>query len=59
MTTVTTVFGLLPLIISFDPLFFSMAVILAFGLVQISLPISSSARQPVSTRLKLQINVDA
>ena len=33
MTTVTTVFGLLPLIISLDPLFFSMAVILAFGLM--------------------------
>jgi multidrug efflux pump subunit AcrB len=33
MTTVTTVFGLLPLIISIDPLFFSMAVILAFGLM--------------------------
>jgi multidrug efflux pump subunit AcrB len=33
MTTVTTVFGLLPLIVSFDPLFFSMAVILAFGLL--------------------------
>jgi multidrug efflux pump subunit AcrB len=33
MTTVTTVFGLLPLIVSFDPLFFSMAVILAFGLI--------------------------
>jgi multidrug efflux pump subunit AcrB len=27
------VFGLLPLIISLDPLFFSMAVILAFGLI--------------------------
>jgi multidrug efflux pump subunit AcrB len=33
MTTVTTVFGLAPLIISRDPLFFSMAVILAFGLI--------------------------
>ena len=33
MTTVTTVFGLLPLIVSVDPLFFAMAVILAFGLV--------------------------
>jgi multidrug efflux pump subunit AcrB len=33
MTTVTTVFGLLPLIISVDPLFFSMAVIIAFGLI--------------------------
>ena len=33
MTTVTTVLGLMPLILSHDPLFFSMAVILAFGLV--------------------------
>jgi multidrug efflux pump subunit AcrB len=33
MTTVTTVFGLLPLILSVDPLFFSMAVILASGLI--------------------------
>ena len=33
MTTVTTVFGLLPLILSNDPLFFSMAIIIAFGLV--------------------------
>ena len=33
MTTVTTVLGLMPLIVSMDPLFFSMAVILAFGLV--------------------------
>jgi multidrug efflux pump len=33
MTTVTTVCGLLPLIISVDPLFFAMAVILAFGLI--------------------------
>jgi multidrug efflux pump subunit AcrB len=33
MTTVTTVLGLIPLILSVDPLFFSMAVILAFGLV--------------------------
>jgi len=33
MTTVTTVLGLMPLILSMDPLFFSMAVILAFGLV--------------------------
>ena len=33
MTTVTTVLGLLPLIISVDPLFFAMAVILAFGLI--------------------------
>ena len=33
MTTVTTVFGLAPLIISIDPLFFSMAVVLASGLI--------------------------
>ncbi len=33
MTTVTTVLGLLPLIISVDPLFVSMAVIIAFGLI--------------------------
>jgi multidrug efflux pump subunit AcrB len=33
MTTITTVLGLLPLILSADPLFFSMAVIIAFGLV--------------------------
>jgi multidrug efflux pump subunit AcrB len=33
MTTVTTVFGLMPLILSRDPLFFSMAIILAFGLI--------------------------
>ena len=33
MTTVTTVFGLLPLIISVDPLFYSMAIIIAFGLI--------------------------
>ncbi len=33
MTTVTTVLGLLPLIILVDPLFFSMAVIIAFGLI--------------------------
>ena len=33
MTTVTTVLGLLPLIVSNDPLFFSMAIIIAFGLV--------------------------
>ncbi len=33
MTTITTVFGLMPLILSADPLFFSMAVIIAFGLV--------------------------
>ncbi len=33
MATVTTVFGLMPLILSVDPLFFSMAVIIAFGLI--------------------------
>ena len=33
MTTVTTVLGLMPLIVSRDPLFFSMAVILASGLI--------------------------
>ena len=33
MTTVTTVFGLMPLILSVDPLFYSMAVVLAFGLI--------------------------
>jgi len=33
MTTVTTVLGVMPLIISVDPLFYSMAIILAFGLV--------------------------
>ncbi|MGI9321393.1 MAG: efflux RND transporter permease subunit [Thiogranum sp.] len=33
MTTVTTVFGLSPLILSADPLFFSMAVVLASGLI--------------------------
>ena len=33
MTTVTTVLGLMPLIISVDPLFFAMAVILASGLI--------------------------
>ena len=33
MTTITTVLGLLPLILSADPLFFSMAIIIAFGLV--------------------------
>ena len=33
MTTVTTVLGLMPLLISMDPLFFSMAVVLASGLV--------------------------
>ena len=34
-------------------------VILAFGSVLIALPISSSAREPVSPRLILQITVDA
>ena len=33
MTTVTTVLGLMPLIISVDPLFFSMAIVIAFGLI--------------------------
>ncbi|MDJ0887094.1 MAG: efflux RND transporter permease subunit [Desulfobacterales bacterium] len=33
MTTVTTVLGLMPLIISNDPLFFSMAVVIASGLI--------------------------
>jgi multidrug efflux pump subunit AcrB len=33
MTTVTTVLGVMPLILSRDPLFYAMAVILAFGLV--------------------------
>jgi multidrug efflux pump subunit AcrB len=33
MTTVTTVFGLLPLILTLDPLFYAMAVILASGLM--------------------------
>ena len=33
MTTVTTVLGLMPLILSVDPLFFSMAVVLASGLI--------------------------
>lgn len=33
MTTVTTVLGLMPLILSVDPLFFSMAVVLAAGLI--------------------------
>ncbi len=33
MTTVTTVLGVMPLIVSVDPLFYAMAVILAFGLV--------------------------
>jgi multidrug efflux pump subunit AcrB len=33
MTTVTTVLGLMPLIVSVDPLFFSMAIVLASGLI--------------------------
>ena len=33
MTTVTTVLGVMPLILSTDPLFYSMAVILASGLI--------------------------
>ncbi|WP_299618967.1 efflux RND transporter permease subunit [Pelagibius sp.] len=32
MSTITTVLGVMPLIISFDPLFYSLACILAFGL---------------------------
>ena len=32
MTTLTTVLGLLPLIISNDPLFYGMASVIAFGL---------------------------
>ncbi len=32
MTTITTVLGVLPLILSVDPLFYSLAVIIAFGL---------------------------
>nr|WP_241664522.1 efflux RND transporter permease subunit [Ningiella ruwaisensis] len=32
MTTITTILGLLPLIISVDPLFYGLAVVLAFGL---------------------------
>jgi multidrug efflux pump subunit AcrB len=32
MTTITTILGVMPLIISVDPLFFSMAAIIAFGL---------------------------
>ena len=32
MTTITTVLGVLPLILSLDPLFYSLAVIIAFGL---------------------------
>ena len=33
MRTVITMLGLLPLIISVDPLFFSIAVIIVFGLI--------------------------
>ena len=33
MTTITTVLGLLPLIVSKDPLFYSMAIVIAFGLL--------------------------
>jgi multidrug efflux pump subunit AcrB len=32
MTTITTVMGLLPLIVFKDPLFYGMAVVIAFGL---------------------------
>ena len=32
MTTVTTILGLLSLIVSVDPLFYGMAVVIAFGL---------------------------
>ena len=32
MTTLTTILGLMPLIISRDPLFFGMATVIAFGL---------------------------
>ena len=32
MTTLTTILGMLPLIISQDPLFYDMAVTIAFGL---------------------------
>ncbi len=32
MTTITTILGVMPLIVSVDPLFYSMAVIIAFGL---------------------------
>jgi multidrug efflux pump subunit AcrB len=32
MTTITTVMGLLPLILSRDPLFYGMANVIAFGL---------------------------
>ncbi|MCH8112964.1 MAG: efflux RND transporter permease subunit [Proteobacteria bacterium] len=33
MTTITTILGLLPLIVSKDPLFYSMAIVIAFGLL--------------------------
>jgi len=33
MTTMTTILGLLPLIVTIDPLFFGMAVVIAFGLL--------------------------
>ena len=32
MTTMTTIFGLLPLIVSVDPLFYGLATVIAFGL---------------------------
>ena len=32
MTTITTVLGLLPLIVWQDPLFYSMAIVISFGL---------------------------
>jgi multidrug efflux pump subunit AcrB len=32
MTTMTTILGLTPLIVTVDPLFFGMAVVIAFGL---------------------------
>ena len=32
MTTMTTILGLLPLIVSIDPLFYGMATVIAFGL---------------------------
>jgi CheY-like chemotaxis protein len=33
MTTITTILGVMPIIVSVDPLFYSLAVIIAFGLV--------------------------
>lgn len=33
MTTITTILGLLPLIVSKDPLFYGMAIVIAFGLL--------------------------